>query len=103
MYDPWKIGGLNPSFFVFWGGLAPPSPYVEPPLLATPLFARFEQFCSFHEFLRNVKYQRFYEPLKCSILQHLLVKMTKRFKLDFTRIVNPLSLFLIQAYLCQLR
>ena len=32
MYDPWKLGGLNPSFFVIWGGLAPPSPYVEPPL-----------------------------------------------------------------------
>jgi len=33
MYDPWKLGGLNPSFFVIWGGLAPPSPYVEPPLV----------------------------------------------------------------------
>src|SRR6218665_820027 len=32
MYDPWNLGGLNPSFFVIWGGLAPPSPYVEPPL-----------------------------------------------------------------------
>ena len=27
-----EFGGLNPSFFVIWGGLAPPSPYVEPPL-----------------------------------------------------------------------
>src|SRR6218665_3181324 len=36
MYDPWNLGGLNPSFFVIWGGLAPPSPYVEPPL-PTPL------------------------------------------------------------------
>src|SRR6218665_1753060 len=34
MYDPWNFGGLNPSFFVVWGGLAPLSPYVEPPLLA---------------------------------------------------------------------
>jgi len=33
MYDPWNLGGLNPSFFVIWGGLAPPSPYVEPPLV----------------------------------------------------------------------
>src|SRR6218665_2881805 len=33
MYDPWNLGGLNPSFFVIWGGLAPPSPYVEPPLM----------------------------------------------------------------------
>ena len=33
MYDPWNFGGLNPSFFVIWGGLAPPSPYVEPPLV----------------------------------------------------------------------
>src|SRR6218665_475289 len=32
MCDPWNLGGLNPSFFVIWGGLAPPSPYVEPPL-----------------------------------------------------------------------
>src|SRR6218665_1359317 len=31
-YNPWNLGGLNPSFFVIWGGLAPPSPYVEPPL-----------------------------------------------------------------------
>src|SRR6218665_1146152 len=30
---PLEFGGLNPSFFVIWGGLAPPSPYVEPPLL----------------------------------------------------------------------
>src|SRR6218665_3459025 len=33
MYDPWNLGGLNPYFFVIWGGLAPPSPYVEPPLI----------------------------------------------------------------------
>src|SRR6218665_3614145 len=32
MYDPWNLGGLNPSFFVIWG-LNPPSPYVEPPLI----------------------------------------------------------------------
>src|SRR6218665_2556969 len=32
MYHPWILGGLNPSFFVIWGGLAPPSPCVEPPL-----------------------------------------------------------------------
>ena len=33
MYDPWNFGGgLNPSFFMIWGGLAPPSPCVEPPL-----------------------------------------------------------------------
>src|SRR6218665_1399582 len=48
MYDPWNLGGLNPSFFVIWGGLAfflwwlgggspPPSPYVEPPLLIVQL------------------------------------------------------------------
>src|SRR6218665_3963015 len=36
MYHPWNLGGLNPSFFGIWGGLAPPSPCVEPPLeLAT--------------------------------------------------------------------
>src|SRR6218665_1498979 len=30
---PLEFGGLNPSFFVIWErGLAPPSPYVEPPL-----------------------------------------------------------------------
>src|SRR6218665_2420242 len=29
---PLEFGGLNPSFFVIWGGLAPPSLYVEPPL-----------------------------------------------------------------------
>jgi len=29
------LGGLNPSFFVIWGGLAPPSPYVEPPLVVS--------------------------------------------------------------------
>src|SRR6218665_881563 len=32
MYHPWNLGGLNPAFFGVWGGLAPPSPYVEPPL-----------------------------------------------------------------------
>src|SRR6218665_1779678 len=41
MYNPWNLGGLNPSFFVIWGGLAPPSPYVEPPLLGlAPAYLR---------------------------------------------------------------
>ena len=34
MYHPWNLGGLNPSFSKF-GGLSPPSPYVEPPLMDT--------------------------------------------------------------------
>jgi len=38
MYDSWNLGGLNPSFFVIWGGLAPPSPCVEPPLSLPQLF-----------------------------------------------------------------
>src|SRR6218665_3688373 len=40
MYHPWNLGGLNPSFFVIWGGLAPPSPCVEPPLCPNTITAK---------------------------------------------------------------
>src|SRR6218665_2861391 len=32
MYDPWNFGGAKSFIFRGLGGLAPPSPYVEPPL-----------------------------------------------------------------------
>src|SRR6218665_4105716 len=40
MYDPWTLAGLNPSFFVIWGGLVPLSPYVEPPPLYSSIRCR---------------------------------------------------------------
>jgi len=46
------LGGLNPSFFVIWGGLAPPSPYVEPPLVHWLILRAvahcFAQICFFY-------------------------------------------------------
>src|SRR6218665_2383421 len=33
-------GGLNPSFFMIWEGLAHPSPYVEPPMGQLKLLSR---------------------------------------------------------------
>jgi len=36
MHHPWNFGGLNSSFSWF-GGLASPISYVEPPLLPDPL------------------------------------------------------------------
>src|SRR6218665_1051923 len=33
MYDPWNFGGAKSFIFRGLGGLAPPSPYVEPPLM----------------------------------------------------------------------
>src|SRR6218665_1000491 len=59
MYHPWNLGGLNPSFFVIWGGLAPPSPCVEPPLALrhrqTRFYLRVSRFCKIKElnFLAN--------------------------------------------------
>jgi len=32
MYDPWNFGGAKSFLFRDLGGLAPPSPCVEPPL-----------------------------------------------------------------------
>src|SRR6218665_3439956 len=38
MYDPWKLGGAKSFLFRDLGGLSPPSPYVEPPLLVVNNF-----------------------------------------------------------------
>jgi len=35
MYQPWNLGGAKSFFFRDLGGLAPLSPYVEPPLTLT--------------------------------------------------------------------
>ena len=39
-YHPCNLGGLIPSLFMIWEGLAHPSPYVEPPLGQLKLLSR---------------------------------------------------------------